>query len=72
MNLAGSERVSRAVTLPVGARDSVGASALKKTRKCVLFSCSVAAVGLDELAVVVDVVDFWGCEKTSSEVGGVA
>jgi hypothetical protein len=72
VNPAISEHVSKSVTMVVGTGDSVDACASKKTRKNMPFLCSVTAVTSDELAVLLSVGAFWGCETTSLEVGRLA
>jgi hypothetical protein len=62
---ADSERVLRAVTMVVDARDSTGTFSSQTARNNTLFLCPLTAGGCDELAVVVSV---RGC-KTSS-LGG--
>jgi sugar (pentulose or hexulose) kinase len=61
MKPAVAERVSRAVTMVVGAGEPIGACDSKTARNNALFSCPVTAGGCDVLAVVVGV---GGCETT--------
>lgn len=62
MKSANSKRVSWAVTMQVGAGDSVGCCDAKTARDNTLFLCLLLAEGCGELAVVEDV---GGCRMAS-------
>ena len=59
----------RAVTIEVGAENSVGACDLKTAPVCAHFSCPAGYGMGDELA---DIEDMGGCKKASLGVGGLA
>lgn len=71
MELTNSERVLRAITTLIGARDIIGVRDSKMALDNTIFSCPLAAGGSDELAGMLVVGALWGFEMSSFWVGGL-
>ena len=72
MKLADSERVSRAVTMEVGAEDSVGGFDLKTARNNALFLCPILAESCKSCGELALVESVEGVKRASLGVCGLA